>query len=49
MRPPDLLVDDRRADRLFRDCGQARPVELRSNLRGYEGAGDPIGLEEADS
>jgi len=41
---PDLFVDGRRADRLFRDreCYVARP----SALVGYEGAGEPIGEDD---
>jgi hypothetical protein len=42
---PDLLVDDP-GDRMFRDHDQAGPVEIRSNLGGYEDVGIPINLED---
>jgi len=46
--PPDLIVDDPRTARLLRDHSQAGPVELRSNLRGYEENGEPI-LEDDEA
>jgi hypothetical protein len=45
---PDAIVDGGLAARLLRDRDQAGPVELRSNLRGYESAGEAI-LEDDDS
>jgi len=45
---PDLLVDERRAQRLFRD--RESYVPRPSGLGGYEGSGEPIGEDdEADA
>jgi hypothetical protein len=42
-----VFVDDRRADRLFRDRDRGSPViESTSSLAGYEEAGVPMGLED---
>src|SRR5262249_47455606 len=47
--PPDLLLDDPRAVRLLRKRDPAS-VERPSTMRGYEGAGVPIGEDdEADA
>jgi len=46
-KPVDAYVDGREA-RQFRDRGdQAAPVALRTSLRGFEDAGEPIGEDDA--
>jgi hypothetical protein len=44
---PDVLVEGRAARLLRRD--QASPVEQPSSLAGYEGAGNPISLEDDEA